>query len=117
VLRGKLASDGIALTDDLDMGAVAGPSPGELARRAILAGNDMVMFCNSEEKARAAVRSVVEDVRAGRLDEARIDLSVERILDSKRRFGIVPRDAPRSSPDWPSALAALSSWSTDPSRA
>ena len=108
LLRERMAYDGIALTDDLEMGAVAGPPPGELARRALLAGNDMVMYCNSEDNARAAFESLLDDLRTGRLDEARIDRSVERILAAKRRFGIEPRAAARSPLAWESALAALS---------
>jgi beta-N-acetylhexosaminidase len=107
LLRGRMAYEGLAITDDLEMGAVAGPGPGELAVRALLAGNDMVMFCNDPEAALAAARGVVEAVRGGRLLEDRIDRSIRRVLESKRRFGILRRTAEDSSPTIAEAIEGL----------
>jgi len=110
LLRARMGYDGIAVTDDLDMGAVAGPPPVELALATLRAGADMVMFCNSEEKARAAYAGVYEEVRSGRLEGAAIDRSVERILAAKQRFGIEGQDVTGSDAVWNSALSALQDW-------
>src|SRR5262245_44273928 len=80
LLRARMGYDGIALTDDLEMGAVTGPSPEELSVATLEAGADMIMWCNSEQKARAAYRGVLDAVRSGRIEEARIDRSVARIV-------------------------------------
>lgn len=107
LLRRRMEFEGLAVTDDLEMGAVAGPPPGELARSAIHAGNDMIMFCNSEEKARAAYHALMDDVRSERLPEARIDRSVERILEAKRRFGLIAGRTTISKASWDAALNGL----------
>lgn len=111
LLRERMGYEGIALTDDLEMGGVAGPPPEELALATLRAGSDMIMFCNSEEKARAAFEGVYEEARSGRLDEAIVDRSVERILAAKRRFGIEPRREPPPSTTWAAELVRLSDWS------
>jgi len=109
LLRARMGYDGIALTDDLEMGAVAGPRPDELAVATLEAGSDMIMWCNSEEKARLAYRGVLDAVRSGRIEESRIDRSVARILAAKERFGIT---APQvvATPSWDAALAGLQEW-------
>lgn len=111
LLRQRMSYDGLAVTDDLEMGAVAGPPPGDLARQALRAGNDMVMFCNSEQTAREAFRTILDDALAGRLEETRLDLSVDRILGAKRRFGLHQRAGHRASgARWAAALDALSTY-------
>lgn len=50
LLRNQLGYEGLILTDDLDMGAVANRfSLPEAASRAIEAGNDLAMICHSRE--------------------------------------------------------------------
>jgi beta-N-acetylhexosaminidase len=110
LLRARMGYEGIALTDDLEMGAVAGPPPEELAIATLEAGSDMIMWCNSEEKARLAYRGVLDAVRSGRIEEARIDLSLARILAAKQRFGITAPQANGPEPRWAAALASLQEW-------
>jgi beta-glucosidase-like glycosyl hydrolase len=72
----------------------------------------MIMFCNSEPKAREAYLGVYEAVKSGEIDEAIIDRSVARILAAKERFGIEPRREPSSvRTDWDAALENLQEWS------
>jgi beta-N-acetylhexosaminidase len=101
LLRARMGYDGIALTDDLEMGAVAGPPPEELSVATLEAGSDMIMWCNSEEKARRGYRGVLDAVRSGRIDEARIDRSLQRILAAKARFGTRTSGPRRPRPDGP----------------
>jgi len=110
LLRARMGYDGIALTDDLEMGAVAGPPPEQLALATLEAGSDMIMWCNSEEKARAAYLGVLDAVRSGRVDERLVDRSVERILAAKARFGITGPPRAASTRDWKAALADLQEW-------
>jgi beta-N-acetylhexosaminidase len=58
IIRGKLGFDGLLLSDDIAMRALKG-LPGELALRAIDAGNDIVLHCNAEASEMEAIsRSV-----------------------------------------------------------
>jgi beta-N-acetylhexosaminidase len=109
LLRVRMGYEGIAVTDDLGMGAVGGIPPGELAMRALGAGNDMLLFCNDAEAARRASGMLRDGWRTGAIGEERLDRSLGRILARKRRFGIGssgPR-AGRARPDWQAALAGL----------
>ena len=72
LLRRELSFGGLVLTDAVDMGGIVDHfDPGEAAVRAILAGDDQV------------IKSPDAD---GRISLARLDQSVARILEAKRRF-------------------------------
>ena len=83
LLRDELGFKGLVVTDAMDMGGlVAHYDAGEAAVRAIEAGEDQILKSPNTDAAVAAVR---EAVRSGRISEKRIDESVRRILDAKRR--------------------------------
>jgi beta-N-acetylhexosaminidase len=83
VLRHDLGFQGLVVTDAFDMGAlVAHFDAGEDAVLAIEAGNDQILKPADVDAAIAAVRNAV---RGGRIPESRIDQSVRRILEAKRR--------------------------------
>jgi beta-N-acetylhexosaminidase len=54
IVRGKLGFDGLLFSDDICMKALQGPA-GNLARRAIEAGNDIVLHCNGNSDEMAAI--------------------------------------------------------------
>ncbi len=91
LLREEMGFEGLILTDALAMDAIDGAyGYGEAARLAIQAGADMVVFGPvSPENQQAAIESVIEAVRVGEIDAARIDASVRRILAAKARFGLL----------------------------
>jgi len=100
LLRG-LGFDGLVITDSFDMGGLAAHfDPGEAAVRAIEAGEDQILFSADTDAAIAAVKAAV---RSGRITEARIDESVERILRAKRRGGRASRP-PRQAGGTPALL-------------
>ncbi|MDP9193562.1 MAG: beta-N-acetylglucosaminidase, partial [Acidobacteriota bacterium] len=83
LLRHELHFDGLVITDAMDMGGLAAHfDPGEAAVRAIEAGEDQVLFSPDPDAAIAAVKAAV---MSGRISEARIEESVERILRAKAR--------------------------------
>lgn len=91
LLRKELGFDGLVVGDAFDMGAlVAHFEPGDAAVRAIEAGTDIILKPGNID---AAIAGVKEAVRSGRLSEARIDQSVRRILDAKRRVRMKPASA------------------------
>lgn len=84
-LRRELAYDGVLFSDALDMGALDGIEEGELAVQVVEAGLDVLLV---PPDLRAAATAIAEAVASGRLDEERLDLSVVRILELKRRLGL-----------------------------
>lgn len=86
LLREELGFEGIVITDDLVMGAVADyMSEGEIAVAAVKAGNDML--CSGDYDTQ--IKAVIKAVNSGEIDEERIDASVMRILKLKLELGIL----------------------------
>ena len=82
LLREDLGFEGLVITDSFEMGALVELfDPGEAAVLAIEAGEDQILFSPDTDAAIAAVKAAV---RSGRITEARIDESVERILAAKK---------------------------------
>jgi beta-N-acetylhexosaminidase len=92
VLRNELGFKGLIVTDAMRMGGITSYyEPGEAAIRAILAGADQILLSGDTD---AAIKAVIEAVRSGRIPEARLDESVARILDVKKRLGLYDGGAP-----------------------
>lgn len=88
LLRRELGFQGIVITDALDMGALTDHfDPAEAAVRAIEAGADLLPKSPDTD---AAIRGVKAALASGRLTEARIDESVERILAAKHAMAATP---------------------------
>jgi beta-N-acetylhexosaminidase len=61
-LRRRLKFEGVIITDDLEMGAIAGRLPVEQAAvEALEAGADLLLICNNWQAAAAAARRLSED--------------------------------------------------------
>lgn len=87
MLRDELEFSGIVITDAMDMGAITKKyKPGDAAVRAIKAGVDIVLMSPDYEKAYQAVLDAVEN---GEISEKRINDSVQRIMETKIRRGII----------------------------
>lgn len=86
VLRDSLGFEGLVVTDALDMGAIVKTyGPGESAVLALLAGADILL---QPADPRAAIDAVVAAVEQGRVSQARLDQSVRRVLEMKRKLGL-----------------------------
>ncbi|MEO5896215.1 MAG: glycoside hydrolase family 3 protein [Vicinamibacterales bacterium] len=86
LLRKDLGFNGLIYTDSMGMAGVAAIyTPGEAAVRAVAAGNDVVLHSPDDG---AAFAGVVEAVKSGRIPEAQVNTSVERILRAKARAGV-----------------------------
>ncbi len=84
LLRGELGFEGVAISDDLDAGAIAAVStPGDAAVRALAAGIDLVQVSDPRqvEPARQAIAAALED---GGLSRARLREAAGRVLDLQR---------------------------------
>jgi beta-N-acetylhexosaminidase len=91
LLRHELGFHGLIITDCLEMGAVEKLYPAhKSASLAFRAGADILLICHTLEKQLAAIDSLAEQVEAGKIAEARVEESLERIRLMKRRVGMSP---------------------------
>ena len=82
----ELGFDGVAMTDDLAMDAVAAyAADGAVAVMAIQAGNDMVVTTDY----RTQIPKVIEAVESGTLNETAIDTACYRVLAWKQALGLL----------------------------
>ena len=92
LLRQELGFDGLLITDDMEMKAIDDRyRSGEAAVMAVEAGADIVMVLWTPAKQIEVFDALLSAVKSGRISQARLDQSVERILKSKgaafeRRF-------------------------------
>lgn len=87
LLRGELGFNGVVISDALDMKALTNSySSGEIARRCVAAGVDILLM---PKNANETVKALQDAVASGEISEARINESVRRILNMKVRRGIL----------------------------
>ncbi|MFW5837509.1 MAG: glycoside hydrolase family 3 protein [Desulfovibrionaceae bacterium] len=91
LLRGELGFDGVVVTDDLQMGAVAGNyGLREAVRLSVQAGADLLLFGNNlrydPEVGAKAASFIVEMVRRGEIKRERLEASWKRIMRLKARL-------------------------------
>jgi len=92
LLRRRIGYRGLILTDDLEMGAVDQRlDGGAQAIAAFAAGGDGLMFCRSADRIVEAHEGLLRAFASRRLSRGRLDASIARILELKRRFLIVRR--------------------------
>lgn len=86
LLRDELGFDGLLVSDAMDMaGVVQRYGAAEAAKRAIAAGNDVLLM---PADVPGTIDAVVAGVSEGRYDEARIEASAQRVLALKHRFDL-----------------------------
>ncbi len=87
VLRGQMHYDDVVITDSLLMGAVSSKyTQAEIVVMAVNAGDDILLVQSDLQSSAAAVEQAVN---SGGISKARIQKSVYRILDLKRRNGLL----------------------------
>lgn len=80
-LRGDMKYNGVVVTDDMDMGALAKHYTfGDMAVQSILAGSDILMVCHEYEHMQEAYNGLMKAVKDGRISKERLNESVKRIL-------------------------------------
>jgi beta-N-acetylhexosaminidase len=88
LLRGRLAFDGVVVSDDLQMqGLTQFFDDRSIVERSILAGVDILLVANNlsydPEAVPRTIRLVAESIRAGRITAERINASYRRIMALK----------------------------------
>lgn len=100
VLRGQLGYQGVVVTDSLDaqgllqfMSQQGYTDPAkattEATIRAILAGNDIVECPIEPDRLAAVVAGLTAAVQSGRIPQARLDQSLQRIIRLKVQMGLI----------------------------
>ena len=90
-LRGDLGEDVVVITDDMEMGAIRKLYSTEAAIvKAIKAGNDILLFSQTEDPSRTLPKRFADIVKAaiskGEITRERIESSYRRIVDLKGRL-------------------------------
>jgi beta-N-acetylhexosaminidase len=89
LLRDSLRFGGLVVTDALEMGAIVTKyGAGEATVRAFLAGSDLLLMPSDPD---SAVNAMTAAVASGRISGERLDQSVRRVLEIKRRLGLFER--------------------------
>ena len=105
LLRKELGFAGLAVTDDLEMGALATIGEAAAGERALEAGADFVLFRFDEAAQREGHRLISIAIRNGSLPN--LDATLTRLLEAKQRYGVLDPVTPHAPDLAANAAAAL----------
>lgn len=106
ILRRRLGFDGVVVSDDLEMAAIAARFGWEEAVvMAVEAGCDLLLVCHRADRQRRAIEAVRAAVASGRLSAGRVEASLVRLTRLAARYAS-PADPQVVAPD-PARVAAL----------
>lgn len=92
VLRQRLGYDGVVVTDDLEMKAIADHfAIDEVVERGLDAGVDVFLVCHTAAFAHRGIDAIVRAVQTGRVREEKLRRAVERVERFAARFARPPR--------------------------
>lgn len=87
VLRKRMGYRGLAITDDLEMGAIAAEwGVGQGAIESIQAGADILLICKDQGRVRESMELMREALSKGTITQERLEGSLERVREMKKRF-------------------------------
>ncbi|MFQ6111420.1 MAG: glycoside hydrolase family 3 protein [Nitrospinota bacterium] len=84
LLRGELRFRGLAITDDLEMGAVDDPL--RAAQEAVIAGADMVLVGRGKALQEGVYGAILKAAESGALRERRLEEALRRVAALKGRY-------------------------------
>lgn len=105
LLRRELGFAGIAVTDDLEMGALASIGEAAAGALALQAGADFVLFRFDESAQREGHRLITIAMQNGSLQS--FDTTLSRLLETKARYGILDQSGAPAPDPAANAAAAL----------
>jgi len=89
LLRNDMQFDGVVITDDLTMGAIANDyTIPEAAVQSFIAGSDLLLIVNGYDNQINTVNALVKAIEAGDITEQRLNESVKRILTLKEKYDV-----------------------------
>jgi len=97
ILRERLRFDGLVLTDELEMEAIAARyGVGHAAVMAVQAGADMVLVPWRPQRKVEVHLALLEAAKSGQISQARLDQAVRHVLELKFKRGVFDEPAPLS---------------------
>ncbi len=98
LLRTKMNYNDVVITDDFTMGAITKNFDiGAAAVKSIQVGGDIVLVCHGFDKQEAVIKALLEAARTGRISAERLEESVYRVLELKRKYSLA--DSPSGAVD------------------
>ena len=92
LLREKMGFDGLIISDDLEMGAMAKKRGlPEGAADAFNAGIDLLLICKNQSHIIDSIELIRDKVLKGEIPHERLENSLERVIKYKRRFLYPPK--------------------------
>ncbi|KRG14874.1 beta-N-acetylhexosaminidase [Lederbergia galactosidilytica] len=89
LLRDRLDFTGVVVTDDMTMKAITNHyEMGEAAVQSVKAGSDVILIAHEYDNVKNVIEALVQAVETGELSEERIDESVRRILQLKKKYNL-----------------------------
>lgn len=89
LLRNDMQFEGVVITDDLTMGAIANNyTIPEAAVQSFIAGSDLLLIVNGYDNQINTVNAFVKAFEAGDITEQRLNESVKRILILKEKYDV-----------------------------
>lgn len=82
-LRNSMNFDGLIISDDMVMGGIKRYTPYEACKRGIIAGVNMFIYRNADEKTAHLIEQIADGVKKGEIPESKIDDSVNYIMKLK----------------------------------
>ncbi|HMQ10727.1 MAG TPA: beta-N-acetylhexosaminidase [Oligoflexia bacterium] len=102
LLRKRLGYEGLIVSDDLEMHAVAkNKNLSSAAVEALNAGVDLLLVCKSLQESENVYNAIVNALEQKTLDPLRLQASIERVLHCKRRFRLHAPQKNLSQHTWP----------------
>ncbi len=90
LLREKIKFKGVLITDCLEMAAIKERyTPREIVLKAVRAGADVLLVSHSLPFQKLVLKELLSLVKKGEISEKRIDESVKRILNAKKKYGML----------------------------
>ena len=87
LLREELGFEGVLVSDDLEMKAIAEHfSVEDAAVRSLAAGCDLFLVCHKAPVQRRVIEALARAVQEGRVSEARLDEATQRVQAMMKRF-------------------------------
>lgn len=95
ILRQEMGYEGLIITDDLDMKALASHyDRASIPVRALQAGADLVLYCNEPESPPRAIAGIEKAISDGQLKKSDLENTYQRILQMKKDNIPHPDSAP-----------------------
>jgi beta-N-acetylhexosaminidase len=93
LLRKNLGYDGIVVTDDLEMKAIADHFAIEdVVELGLAGGVDVFLVCHTAALAHRAIDAIVRSVQSGRVSEETLKVALERVTRFSEHFASPPRE-------------------------